>query len=120
MCLNLKFSSANWASVFAVETSATHLVAVDRLSTGSVTVGKVTTLRPGISSQTNEAALVTHMKFLMIRWKEDPSYPNPSSSPSSFFPVQSARKFSTVFGTVLVVSSQRSERFRELTFRTDP
>lgn len=49
------------------------------------------------------------MKFLMIRWKEDPSYPNPSFSPSAVSPVQSARKFSTVLGTVLCVSSSQTD-----------
>lgn len=45
------------------------------------------------------------MKFLMIRWKLDPWYPNPSSSPSAVLPVHRARKFSAVLGTVLPVFS---------------
>lgn len=44
----------------------------------------------------------TDMKFLMTRWNALPLYPKPSSSPSAFLPVQRARKFSAVLGTVLL------------------
>ena len=40
----------------------------------------------------------------MTRWKLDPSYPYPSSSPCAVTPVASALKFSTVIGTVLLVN----------------
>lgn len=44
------------------------------------------------------------MKLLMTRWKPDPWYPKPRSSPSAVFPVQRALKFSAVLGTVLPIS----------------
>ena len=82
--------------------SVTHLVSVDGLSTGTVTLGEITSLSPAESACTSKRSRErAYMKFLMTRWKPDPSYPNPRSPPSAVFPVQRALKFSTVLGTVL-------------------
>jgi hypothetical protein len=94
----------------------THLVAVDRLAASAIPLGKVSTLRPVTHQSPDNTCLnphelaLTHMKFLMMRWNELPSYPNPSSSPSRVLPVASARKFSAVLGTVL--RSQRGVTLR--------
>lgn len=85
----------------------THLVPVNRLAASPIPLGKVPTLRPVSHQSPDDTCLaphepaLTHMKFLMMRWNELPSYPNPSSSPSRVLPVASARKFSAVLGTVL-------------------
>jgi hypothetical protein len=83
--------------------SRAHLCTVYGFTACSIALCHIAPLRPFVlfSSMRGGQEVQTHIKFLIIRWKLDPSYPKPNSSPSSVFPVHNALKFSAVLGTVL-------------------
>ena len=118
----------SWSSVLQLKVFIFELVSIDGFTTGTIVICEITALnlswnyvwsrkrmdrwklpslisewsdliRQGLDTRFYDLLWITwHINCVMTLWKDEPLYPKP------FSPVQSARKFSAVFGT----TSERS------------